>query len=52
MFAEDVTLLPDKLFLKMLEAARRDAILNEDGTRADWPDADVVIGNPPFLGAS
>lgn len=30
----------------------RDAILNEDGTQADWPKADVVIGNPPFLGAS
>ncbi|MDP9413764.1 MAG: N-6 DNA methylase [Pseudomonadota bacterium] len=30
---------------------RRDALLNEDGTRAEWPDADVVIGNPPFLGA-
>jgi hypothetical protein len=29
----------------------RDAILNEDGTRAEWPLADVVIGNPPFLGA-
>ena len=28
----------------------RDAILNADGTRADWPAADVVIGNPPFLG--
>ena len=28
----------------------RDAILNPDGTRADWPAADVVIGNPPFLG--
>jgi type II restriction/modification system DNA methylase subunit YeeA len=28
----------------------RDAILNEDGTEAEWPDADVVIGNPPFLG--
>lgn len=28
----------------------RDAVLNADGTRADWPDADVVIGNPPFLG--
>jgi type II restriction/modification system DNA methylase subunit YeeA len=28
----------------------RDAILNEDGTRVDWPDADVVVGNPPFLG--
>lgn len=29
----------------------RDAILNEDGTEAQWPAADVVIGNPPFLGA-
>ena len=28
----------------------RDAILNADGTRAEWPDADVVVGNPPFLG--
>ena len=28
----------------------RDAILNPDGTRADWPVADVVVGNPPFLG--
>ncbi len=30
----------------------RDAVLNEDGTRAEWPEADVVIGNPPFLGAA
>lgn len=28
----------------------RDAVLNKDGTRANWPKADVVIGNPPFLG--
>lgn len=28
----------------------RDAVLNPDGTRADWPRADVVVGNPPFLG--
>ncbi len=28
----------------------RDAILNEDGSEAEWPPADVVIGNPPFLG--
>jgi type II restriction/modification system DNA methylase subunit YeeA len=28
----------------------RDAILNPDGTRAEWPDADVIVGNPPFLG--
>ena len=28
----------------------RDAILAPDGTEATWPEADVVIGNPPFLG--
>ena len=28
----------------------RDAILTADGTQPDWPEADVVIGNPPFLG--
>jgi type II restriction/modification system DNA methylase subunit YeeA len=28
----------------------RDAILNPDGSEAAWPAADVVIGNPPFLG--
>jgi type II restriction/modification system DNA methylase subunit YeeA len=28
----------------------RDAVLNKDGTRAEWPVADAVVGNPPFLG--
>jgi type II restriction/modification system DNA methylase subunit YeeA len=28
----------------------RDALLNPDGRQASWPTADVVIGNPPFLG--
>jgi type II restriction/modification system DNA methylase subunit YeeA len=28
----------------------RDAVLNDDGTRAEWPEADAIIGNPPFLG--
>ena len=28
----------------------RDAILTPDNTESDWPKADVVIGNPPFLG--
>ncbi|MDE0173006.1 MAG: N-6 DNA methylase [Defluviicoccus sp.] len=28
----------------------RDAILAPDGTEPAWPAADVVIGNPPFLG--
>ena len=28
----------------------RDAILAPDGSEPDWPQADVVIGNPPFFG--
>ncbi len=30
----------------------RDALLNEDGSEAEWPAADVITGNPPFLGGS
>ena len=30
----------------------RDALLNPDGTEAEWPAADVIVGNPPFLGGS
>ena len=30
----------------------RDALLNADGSEAAWPAADVVVGNPPFLGGS
>jgi hypothetical protein len=37
--------------LKSLDTIEcRDALLNEDGTEAEWPDTDVIIGNPPFLG--
>ncbi len=28
----------------------RDALLNDDGSEAEWPKADVIVGNPPFLG--
>ena len=30
----------------------RDAVLTADGKEPEWPAADVVIGNPPFLGGS
>ena len=30
----------------------RDAILNPDGSEPEWPEADVIVGNPPFLGVS
>ena len=29
----------------------RDALLKSDGTEGEWPAADAIIGNPPFLGA-
>ena len=28
----------------------RDAVLTADGQEPEWPEANVVIGNPPFLG--
>ena len=41
---------PDPI-LKPLETIEcRDAILAPDGSEPEWPKADVVIGNPPFLG--
>ena len=37
--------------LKSLDTIEcRDAILTPDSSEPDWPEADVVIGNPPFLG--
>jgi type II restriction/modification system DNA methylase subunit YeeA len=29
---------------------RADALLTHSGADRDWPDADVIVGNPPFLG--
>lgn len=37
--------------LKPLDSIEhRDALLNPDGSEAEWPTADVIVGNPPFLG--
>ena len=37
--------------MKPLESIEhRDALLNPDGSEAQWPDAEVIVGNPPFLG--
>jgi type II restriction/modification system DNA methylase subunit YeeA len=41
-----------KPILKPLDTIeQRDAILNEDGSEPEWPPADVIVGNPPFLGS-
>ena len=34
--------------LKAIEC--RDALLNDDGSETEWPAADCIVGNPPFLG--
>lgn len=37
--------------LKPLDGiAHRDALLEADGSEAAWPKADVIVGNPPFIG--
>ena len=28
----------------------RDALLNDDGSEAEWPAVDAIVGNPPFVG--
>lgn len=30
----------------------RDALLNSDGSEAEWPSVNAIIGNPPFLGGN
>lgn len=35
---------------KLENITNRDALLNEDGSGAEWPDADCIVSNPPFLG--
>jgi type II restriction/modification system DNA methylase subunit YeeA len=41
----------EKPILKKLETIRlHDALMNDDGSEFDWPEADFIVGNPPFLG--
>ncbi len=41
---------PQPILRKLDSIERRDAVLTEDGKEAEWPEADFVVGNPPFLG--
>lgn len=43
--------IADNPILRSLDTIEhRDALLNADGSEAVWPAADVIVGNPPFLG--
>jgi type II restriction/modification system DNA methylase subunit YeeA len=45
--------LNDNPVLKPLEnIEERDALINPDDTESEWPAAEVIVGNPPFLGGS
>ncbi|WP_159993719.1 class I SAM-dependent DNA methyltransferase [Roseomonas sp. 18066] len=42
---------PSDPVLRTLDTIRcRDAILRDDGTEREWPEANAIVGNPPFLG--
>ena len=42
---------PEDPILQTLDTIEcRDAVLGSDGAPASWPLADVIIGNPPFMG--
>jgi type II restriction/modification system DNA methylase subunit YeeA len=41
---------PEPILEKLDAIECRDALLNEDGSEALWPEADFIVGNPPFLG--
>ncbi|MBG0811653.1 class I SAM-dependent DNA methyltransferase [Methylosinus sp. H3A] len=41
---------PEPILRKLDSIERRDAVLAEDGSEAQWPEADFIVGNPPFLG--
>ncbi|MDX2152337.1 MAG: class I SAM-dependent DNA methyltransferase [Bryobacteraceae bacterium] len=46
--------LPDRrpILDTLDQIEERDALLNADGSEAEWPETDVVVSNPPFLGAN
>ena len=44
------TAYAEPILSSLTQIENRDALLNPDGTEADWPEVDAIIGNPPFLG--
>ena len=42
--------LPEPVLEGYGQVEHRDAVLSDDGAPAPWPEADFIVGNPPFLG--
>lgn len=41
----------DPILKPLQNIQTRDALIGDDGAPTQWPDADAIIGNPPFLGS-
>lgn len=41
---------PTPVLERLDNIQHHDALLNEDGTEFQWPEATYIVGNPPFLG--
>lgn len=41
---------PSPILKKLDNIQRMDAIIDDNGQPAKWPDAEFIIGNPPYLG--
>ncbi|MEM6328058.1 MAG: DNA methyltransferase [Bacteroidota bacterium] len=48
----DAQPLPEPILDGYGQVEHRDAVLAPDGTPAPWPEAEFIVGNPPFIGAS
>ncbi|WP_199777071.1 class I SAM-dependent DNA methyltransferase [Deinococcus sp. NW-56] len=40
----------EPILKKLTNIEHRDALLTPEGSKAPWPEAEFIIGNPPFLG--
>ncbi len=52
MLAHGFNLSRDPILKPLETIENRDAVLNDDGSEPAWPEADAIVGNPPFLGGS
>ena len=50
MLAHGFALAKNPILKPLNTIEQRDAVVNADGSEPEWPEVDVIVGNPPFLG--
>jgi len=48
--ANGISSLQDPILEPLDNIRLHDALMNEDGSEYEWPEAEFIVGNPPFLG--